>query len=87
MASSSSVDGYVSYVSKPKKIRTEKLDENVLKPDGSLFMRLDTTKYHLADNSKGHSMCSLNIWLGFETHRGITYCATCNVNLCKTCFK
>ena len=34
MASSLSVDGYVTYVSKPKKLRTEKLDDNVLKPDG-----------------------------------------------------
>ena len=34
MASSSSVNGYVSYVINPKKLRTAKLDENVLKPDG-----------------------------------------------------
>ena len=87
MDSSSSVDGSVSYVSKPKKLRTAKLDENVLKPDGALFMRLDTTKYHLADKAKGHSRCSLHRWLGFETQRGITYCETCNVNLCKNCFK
>ena len=87
MASSSSVDGSVSYVSKPKKLRTEKLDDNVLNPDGALFMRLDTTKCHLADKTKVHSMCSLHRWLGFETHRGITYCETCNVNLCKKCFK
>ena len=52
MASSSSVDGSASYVSKPRKIRTAKLDENVLKPDGELFMRLDTTKCHLADKEK-----------------------------------
>ena len=73
MASSSSVDGSVSYVSKPKKVCTAKLDDNVLKTDGALFMRLDTTKCHLADNAKGHSMCSLHRWLGFETQRGITY--------------
>ena len=49
MAISLSVDGSVSYVSKPKKLRTAKLDDNVLKPDGELFMRLDTNKWHLAD--------------------------------------
>ena len=87
MTSSSSVDSSVSYVSKRKKFRTEKLDENVLKPDGTLFMQLDTTKCHLADKEKGHSRCSLHRWLGFETQRGITYCETCNVNICKTCFK
>ena len=87
MASSSSVDGYVTYVSKPKKICTAKLDDNVLKPDGSLFMQLDTTKCHLADKAKGHSRCSLYRWLVFRTHSGITYCETCNVNICKTCFK
>ena len=54
IASSSSVDGSVSYVSKAKKLRTAKLDDNVLKPDGVLFMRLDTTKCHLSDKAKGH---------------------------------
>ena len=65
MASSSSVDGSVLYVSKPKKLRTEKLDDNVLNPDGEMFMRLYTIKCHLADKAKGHSKCLLNIWLGF----------------------
>ena len=87
MASSSSVDGSVSYVSKSKKLRTAKLDENVLKPDGALLMRLGTTKCHLSDKSKGHSRCPLHIWLGFETQRGITYFETCNMNLCKKHFK
>ena len=87
MASSSSVDGYISYLSKPKKLRTAKLDNNVLNSDGALFMPLDTTKLHLADEAKDHSRCSLHQWLGFETHRSITYCETCNVNLCKNCFK
>ena len=87
MASSSSVDGYVLYVSKPKKLRTAKLYDNVLKPDGALFMRLDTTKCHLADNAKGHSMCSFHRWLVFDTQRDITNCETCNMNLCKNCFK
>ena len=81
MASSLSIDGYVSYVSKPKKLRTKKLDDNVLKPDGALFMRLDRTKCHLSDKAKVHSRFSLHRWLGFETQRGITYCKTCNVNL------
>ena len=81
MASSLSVDGSVSYVSKSKKLHTEKLDDNALKPDGALFMRLDTTKFHLADKAKGHSRCSLHRWLGFETQRGITYCETCNMNI------
>ena len=87
MDSSSSVDGSVLYVSKPRKLRTEKLDDNALQPDGALFMRLDTTKCHLEDNAKDHSRCSLHIWLGFETQRGITYFETCNVNLFKNCFK
>ena len=54
MASSLSVDGSVSYVRKPKKLRTAKLDDNALKPDGALFMWLNTTKCHLADKEKGH---------------------------------
>ena len=87
MASSSSVGGSVSYVSKPKKLRTSKLDDKVLKPDGALFMRLDKTKCHLADNAKGHSRCSLHRWLGFDTQRCITYCETCNVNICTNVFK
>ena len=87
MDSSSSVDGSVSYVGKRKKLRTAKLDDNVLKPDGALFMRLDTTKCHLADTAKGHSRCSLHRWLGFEIQIGITISETFNVNLCKTCFK
>ena len=87
MASSSSVDGSVSYVSKPKKPRTAKLDNNVFNPDGELFMRLDTTKCRLSDKARVHSRCSLRRWLGFETQRGIAYCETCNVNPCKTCFK
>ena len=87
MASSSSVDGSVSYVSKPKELHTAKLNNNALKPDGSLFMWLDTTKCHLADKAKVHSSCSLHRWLVFDTQRGITYYKTCNVNLCKNCFK
>ena len=87
MASSSSVDGSVSYVSNPKKLRTEKLDDNVLKLDGAFFMQLDTIKCRLADKAKGHPMCSLHRWFGFETQRGITYCETCNVNYWKNGFK
>ena len=52
VAISLSVDVSVSYVSNPKKLRTSKLDENVLKLDGELFMRLDTTKYHLSDKTR-----------------------------------
>ena len=48
------------------KRHTEKLDDNALKRDGALFMRLDTTKCHLADKAKGHSRCSLNRWLGLD---------------------
>ena len=65
MASSLSVDGSVLYISKPKKLRTAKLDDNALKPDGELVMSLDTTKCLLADKEKGCSSCSLHIWYGF----------------------
>ena len=61
MASSSSINGSVSYVSKPKKLRTEKLDDNVLNPDGALFTRLDTTMCHLADQAKG----SLKVFIAY----------------------
>ena len=87
MASSSSVGGSVSYVSKPKKLRTAELDNNVLNPDEELFMRLDTTNYHLEDKANSHSMCSLHRWLGFDTQICITYCETCNVNICTNFFK
>ena len=53
MARSSSVYGSISYVSKPKKLRTAKLDDTALNPDGALFMWLDTTKCHLADKANG----------------------------------
>ena len=59
----------------------------MLNPDGELFMWLDTTKCHLADKAKVHSRFSLYRWLVFETQIVITYCETCNVNLCKNCFK
>ena len=87
MASSLLVDGSILYVSKPNKIRTAKLDDNVLNPDGAMFVRLNITKDHLADKPKGHSWCLFSIWLVFETQRGITNCENFNVNLCKTCFK
>ena len=87
MASSLSVDGSVLYVSKPKKLCAAKLDDNVLKPDGALFMRLDTNKCNLADKSKGRSSYSLHRCLGFEIQVGITYLKTCNVNIFKTSFK
>ena len=87
MTSSSPVDCSVSYVSKPKKLCKAKLDNNLLKPYESLFMRLDTTKCHLVDKAKGRSRCSFHGWLVFETQRGITYCETSNVNIYKTCFK
>ena len=61
MSRSLSVDGSVSYISKTKKLRTEKLYDNVLKLDGTLFMRLDATKCHLAYKANVHSMCSLYI--------------------------
>ena len=47
MTISLSVYGSVSYLSKPKKLCTLKLDDNMLNPDGALFMQLDTTKCHL----------------------------------------
>ena len=61
MASSSSVDGSVSYVSKSKKLRTAKLDKNVLKTNGEMFMRLGKTKCNLEDRAKYHSRCSFHI--------------------------
>ena len=48
----SSLDGSASYVSVAKKLCAAKLDENVLKQDGALSMRLDITQYHLPDNTK-----------------------------------
>ena len=54
MARFLSVDGSISYVSKPNKLSTAKLEDNVLKMDGALFMRLGTTKCHLSDKSKSH---------------------------------
>ena len=87
MDSSSSVDGFVSYVSKPKELCTAKLDDYVLNPDGALFMRLNTTNFNLAYKAKGYSRCSLHRWWVFDTQRIITYCETCNVNLCKNCFR
>ena len=86
-ANSFSVDGSILYVSKPKKLCTSKLNDKVLNPYGALFIRLDTTKFHLVDKAKGGARYSMHIWLRFETQRVITYCETCNVNLCKSCFE
>ena len=57
VVSYSSIDGSVSYVSNPKKLCRDKIDNNLLNPDGALFMLLYTTKCNLADKSKGHSRC------------------------------
>ena len=69
------------------KLRAEKLDDDALKEDGRLKIRLDKQKLHCADIAKGHARCSLHRWAGFETQKHISYCETCNVNLCQGCFK
>ena len=71
----------------PVKLRSAKLHDNALRPNGQLSIRLDKTKLHCADKAKGRARCSLHRWLGFETQKHISYCETCNVNLCQSCFK
>ena len=72
---------------KEKKQRTERIMDQFLGPWGPLRIRLDTTKPHLATKAKGHARCGLHRWVGIETQSQISYCETCNVNLCTDCFK
>ena len=50
-------------------------------------MRLDRTKMHYSELAKLQARCVLHRWLGFETQKNISYCETCNVNLCQPCNK
>ena len=70
-----------------KKQRTERIMDKFLGPWGPLRIRLDTTKPHLATKAKGRARCSLHRWIGIETQSQISYCETCNINLCTDCFK
>ena len=69
-----------------QKQRAAKVTDDALKPGGFLSVRLDSLKEHFPDPAKKNARCSLHKWVGVETEKGITYCLTCNVNLCKDCF-
>ena len=86
MSRSLSLDGSTSYMSVAKKLRAANLDDNAFTHDGTLSMRLDTTKCHLSDNENGYTMCLFYRLLGVETQRGIDSCETCNINLYKSCY-
>ena len=71
----------------PKRQRCIKIFDYCFKEGGALRCRLDTSKEHFPTSAKGKSRCSLHKWVGIETQRQISFCATCNVNLCQDCFK
>ena len=71
----------------PQKLRAAKLDDDNLREHGRLCIRLDRTKVHYSEVAKPHARCSVHRWLGFETQKNISYCETCNVNLCQFCNK
>ena len=77
--------------SKKKKARPARctpLSDNMLAPAGSMCVRLDTSLDHFPNPvTKPKSRCSLHKWLGIETTRQLSYCQTCNVNLCVDCNK
>ena len=74
-------------VATPQKLRAAKLDDNALREGGRLCIRLDRTKIHYSELVKPYARCSVHRWLGFETQKNISYCETCNVNLCQYCNK
>ena len=71
----------------PQRARATQISDTSLGPYGALSIRLDTTKSHFPEIAKNKARCSMHKWLGIETQKGITMCRTCNVNLCKDCFK
>ena len=74
-------------VAAPQKLRATKLDDDALREGGRLCIRLDRTKVHYSEQAKPHARCSVHRGLGFETQKNISYCETCNVNLCQFCNK
>ena len=83
-----SIASFTDRTSPPnKKLRAAKLSDEALGPKGFLSVRLDTTKQHFPECAKGNARCSLHKWVGIETQAQVSHCSTCNVNLCKQCFK
>ena len=70
-----------------KRLRTNQIKDDSLYVHGSLFIRLNTSEVHLPDEAKGEARYSLHKWLEIDTQKGIAMCKSCNVNLCKACFK
>ena len=67
--------------------RCAKVTDDVFKSGGYLSIRLDSSREHFPDDAKKNARCSLHKWVGVETEKGVSYCRTCNVNLCHLCFK
>ena len=71
-----------------KKIKSSRCTEDSLLPDtGNLKMRLDNTLDHLPVPAKKNARCGLHRFVGIETEKQVSYCSTCNVNLCLQCYR
>ena len=86
-ASKQSVVTYDENIFDPERKRCVKMFDHTLEVGGSLSCRLDTSKQHFPEDAKGRARCSLHKWYGIETQSHVSFCATCNVNLCRDCFK
>ena len=71
-------------------VRNSQITDDSLDPEfGRLRLRLNKHLDHLpAETSSGTSArCQFHRWLGHETCKSVSFCATCNVNLCVRCYK
>ena len=59
-----------------------------LGPRGAMSIQLETQSDHLPQRPQNKKpRCALYRWGGVEMGASISYCATCNVNLCIDCYK
>ena len=59
-----------------------------LGPRGPMSIRLYTQYDHLPQHPQiKKPRCALHSWGGVEMRASISYCDTCNVNLCIDCYK
>ena len=71
-------------------MRNSQITDDSLHPEfGRLRLRLNKHLDHLPaeTNSSTSARCGFHRWLGHETCKSVSFCATCNVNLCVRCYK
>ena len=71
-------------------MRNSQITDDSLHPEfGRLRLRLNKHLDHLPAeiSSSTSARCQFQRWLGHETCKSVSFCATCNVNLCVRCYK